>query len=70
MSTLVLYGAATVVALSVGTTIAYLRGRRHGRVCLPDRVVAELREHKLRCIGELPARVALELDVWCDTTRS
>lgn len=46
---------------------AYHRGRREGRVTLPADLVAELRLHKIRCIGEPPDRVALEIALLCET---
>jgi hypothetical protein len=46
---------------------AYHRGRREGRVTLPPELVAELRQHKTRCIGESPDRVALEIGLLCET---
>lgn len=46
---------------------AYHRGRREGRVTLPAELVAELRQHKIRCIGEPPDRVALEIGLLCET---
>lgn len=53
--------------LLVVTLAAYHRGRRQGRVTLPPDLVAELRGHKTRCIGEPPERVALEIRLLCDT---
>ena len=51
-----------------GVTLgAYHRGRREGRVTLPAGLVAELREHKTRCIGEPADRVALEIGLLCET---
>lgn len=61
--------AAALTLLATGTA-AYHHGRRRGRVTLPSDLVAELREHKLRCIGEPPERVALEIDLLCDTDRT
>ena len=34
---------------------------------LPADLVAELRLHKIRCIGEPPDRVALEIALLCET---
>jgi hypothetical protein len=65
-----------ITALSAGTallllvavaTAAYHHGRRQGRVTLPSDLVAELRDHKLACIGEPPDRVALEIGLLCET---
>jgi hypothetical protein len=55
-----------LVLLTVGFA-AYHRGRREGRVTLPPDLVAELREHKTRCVGEPPERVALEIGLLCET---
>ena len=57
-------GALLLVAVGIA---AYHHGRRRGRVTLPADLVAELRGHKLRCIGEPPERVALEIGLLCDT---
>ena len=65
---------ATVLAIAGGLVVlcavalaAYHHGRREGRVTLPAELVAELREHKTRCIGEPPDRVALEIGLLCET---
>jgi hypothetical protein len=57
--------AAAVLLLTVVGLVAYQRGRRHGRVRMPVGLVAELRGHKLHCMGELPERVALEIELLC-----
>ncbi len=57
---------AAVLVLSLVAVGAYQRGRRHGRVRMPASLVAELRDHKIRCIGEPAERVALELDLLCE----
>lgn len=57
---------AVLVLVGVGVA-AYHHGRRRGRVTLPADLIAELREHKLRCIGEPTQRVALEIGLLCDT---
>jgi len=64
---------ALVVACALEAAVAmaaYHRGRRHGRVTLPAAIVRELREHKLRCLGESPDRVELEIALLCDAERS
>lgn len=58
--------SAACVLLAVGVG-AYHHGRRRGRVTLPADLLAELREHKLGCIGEPADRVALEIGLLCDT---
>jgi hypothetical protein len=58
--------AGTLVLLGVGAG-AYHHGRRRGRVTLPAHLVAELRQHKLECIGEPAERVALEIRLLCET---
>jgi hypothetical protein len=62
-----LAACGAVLTLLAVATAAYHRGRRQGRVTLPPELVAELREHKLRCIGEPPQRVALEIGLLCET---
>jgi hypothetical protein len=62
----VLAAAGAVVALSAVGVAAYQRGRRHGRVRMPASLVAELRQHKLECVGEPAKQVALELDLLCE----
>ena len=57
-------GLLVLLTVALG---AYHRGRREGRVTLPADLVAELREHKTRCIGEHPDRVALEIGLLCET---
>lgn len=61
LTTLAAFGLLTAVAIA-----AYHSGRRHGRVTLPAILVAELREHKLHCIGEPPERVTLEIALLCE----
>ena len=56
-----------LLLLLLVAVVAYHRGRRRGRVTLPANLVAELREHKIRCIGEPPQRVALEIGLLCET---
>jgi hypothetical protein len=58
-----------LVLLGVGIA-AYHHGRRRGRVTLPADLVAELRQHKLQCIGEPAERVALEIGLLCETDRT
>lgn len=53
--------------LGVVALVAYQSGRRRGRVCLPASLVAELREHKIQCIGETPERVSLEIALLCES---
>ena len=49
------------VLVLVGLRLAYGRGVRAARAVWPPDLLAELREHKLRCQHESPGRVALEL---------
>ncbi len=56
-----------ILVLLVVAFVAYHRGRRVGRVTLPPDLVAELREHKTRCMGEPADRVALEIGLLCET---
>jgi hypothetical protein len=58
--------AGALVLLAVGIA-GYHHGRRRGRVTLPADLVAELRQHKLQCIGEPAERVALEIGLLCET---
>ncbi len=61
--------SALLVAASSLISVAfasYHSGKRRGRVTLPAKLVRELREHKLHCIGEPPDRVQLELVLLCD----
>lgn len=69
MSLLLASAGSLLVLLGVALA-AYHRGRREGRVTLPAELVNELREHKTRCIGEAPDRVALEIGLLCDTEAS
>ena len=62
-------GAAAVV-LAIVAVAAYQRGRRHGRVRMPASLVAELHDHKVRCIGEPAERVTLELGLLCEPERA
>jgi hypothetical protein len=66
MSTPALVLAAGLV-LGVVALVAYQSGRRHGRVSLPTSLVAELRGHKITCMGEAPDRVSLEIALLCDS---
>ena len=61
-----LVGGGAVLALSAVGILAYHRGRRHGRIRMPARLVAELRHHKLHCVGEPAKQVTLELDLLCE----
>lgn len=65
--TVILAASGGLLVLLTVAFAAYHRGRRQGRVTLPPDLVAELREHKTRCIGEHPDRVALEIGLLCDT---
>ena len=65
--TTALAAAGAALVLLLVAIVAYHRGRRQGRVTLPPDLVAELRQHKLRCIGEPPHRVALEIGLLCET---
>ena len=62
--------AAAAVFEMVVAVAAYQSGKRHGRVTLPAPLVRELREHKLRCIGEPIDRVDLEIALLCEAERS
>ncbi|MEO6027477.1 MAG: hypothetical protein ABIR79_11480 [Candidatus Binatia bacterium] len=65
--TAILTGVGAVLVLVATGIAAYHHGRRRGRVTLPAELIAELREHKLGCIGEPKERVALEIGLLCDT---
>jgi hypothetical protein len=65
--TTALAAVGAFLGLLLVATVAYHHGRRQGRVMLSPHLIAELREHKLRCIGEPPQRVALEIGLLCDT---
>ena len=56
-----------LVAVTLATGLlarrAYRRGRAREEAALPPSIVAELRTHKLTCLGESPERVALELSL-------
>ncbi len=60
---------AAVMLHGVVGIVAFHRGRRHGRVRLPADLVHELREHKLRCLGEAAERVDLEIALLCEADR-
>lgn len=62
-------GLAVILEAAVAFA-AYQRGKRHGRVTLPVELVRELREHKLRCIGEQQDRVDLEIALLCEAEPS
>jgi hypothetical protein len=62
--------AGAVLVLALVATLAYHHGRRRGLVTLPSALIAELRDHKIHCIGEPPQRVALEIDLLCATEAS
>lgn len=66
MTAIVVAGAALLVLMAVATG-AYHRGQRQGRVRMPASLVAELRHHKVHCVGEPAARVALEIGLLCET---
>lgn len=57
------------LALLLVAVVGHHCGRRRGRVCLPVGIVAELSDHKLKCLGEAPERVALEIALLCATDR-
>jgi hypothetical protein len=65
--TVVLATCCGLLVLLGVAVVAYHHGRREGRVTLPPDLVAELRDHKMRCIGEPPERVALEMGLLCET---
>jgi hypothetical protein len=58
---LVLHGALVLLATALLAAWAYQRGRRGAATAFPADVLAELAEHKLRCLGEPAERVQLEL---------
>ena len=62
-----LAACGAVLVLLLVAIAAYHHGRRRGRVSLPAALVAELRAHKMGCIGEPPQRVALEIGLLCET---
>jgi hypothetical protein len=61
--------AAALLLIAVGA-LAYRRGRESARVRWPASLVRELREHKVRCLGEPDERVALEIRLLCETDLS
>ena len=61
--------AASFVAILTLALVAYRRGARRRPTLLPTQVVEELTEHKLRCLGEPPERVELELGLLLGVTR-
>ena len=65
-----LSAGAALVVLAIVAVAAYQRGRRHGRIRMPASLVGELRDHKVRCIGEPAERVALELGLLCEPDRA
>ncbi|MCC6764171.1 MAG: hypothetical protein IT293_05860 [Deltaproteobacteria bacterium] len=65
MTPLGAFAAGVVLQVAVGI-VAYHRGCRHGRVRLPANLVGELRDHKLRCLGEDAGRVDLEIALLCE----
>jgi hypothetical protein len=66
MTTLLTCGGAACLLTGVAL-ISYQLGRQRGRVILAPDLIAELRDHKTRCIGEPPERVALEIGLLCET---
>ena len=64
--TVILTGVGAVLLLAATGIAAYHHGRRRGHVTLPAELIAELREHKLGCIGEPNDRVALEIGLLCE----
>lgn len=52
---------AGALALVILAGVGYRAGRRRRPALLPPDLVAELSLHKLQCLAEPPARVALEL---------
>jgi hypothetical protein len=65
-----LVGSAALLLLVAIAMAAYHRGQRHGRVRMPARLIADLRHHKVHCVGEPEARVALEIGLLCETDTS
>jgi hypothetical protein len=66
MIELVTVGVA-LLGLGAVALAAYHYGLREGRVRLPPELVAELREHKVHCIGEPLDRVTMEIALLCDS---
>lgn len=56
--------AGLAMPLAIGL-VAYLHGRRCGRIRLPLELLHELRGHKLHCVGEPAEGVELELALLC-----
>jgi len=54
------WGACALALVLLGG-VGYRAGRRRRPALLPPDLVAELSAHKLECLAEPPARVALEL---------
>ena len=54
------WGACALALVLLGG-VGYRAGRRRRSALLPPDLVAELAAHKLECLAEPPARVALEL---------
>lgn len=54
---------ATAIVTALLARAAYRRGCRRAAPLLPAATVAELRAHKIACLGEPPERVALELSL-------
>ncbi len=68
--TAMVVGGATLLLFAAVATGAYHRGRRHGRVRMPASLIAELRDHKVHCVGEPTERVALEIGLLCESDGS
>ena len=66
MTTDVLVAVVVTIASLPLARIAYRRGFGHTSPRLPAALVAELRTHKLACLGERRERVALELSLLLD----
>ena len=64
---IVLVTTSAGLARAVVAMLAYQYGRRSARIRWPNALLGELRDHKLRCVGEPPQRVALEIDLLCES---
>jgi hypothetical protein len=62
--------AVGALALALLAGVGYRAGRRRRPALLPPDLVAELSVHKLECLAEPPARVALELALLVGSERA
>jgi hypothetical protein len=63
MSGAIVAGVVAMIALGLAAGASYRCGRRQRGALLPVDLVEELSTHKLGCLGESPARVALEIEL-------